>query len=76
MNNDHLRRRLRRRLLPAAVAAVTIAASAPLVLPHSARADGAPPPPRVAVAQPAGKIPTLPRVSATRAMRAQGTSAT
>ena len=72
MTNDQLRRF--RRLLPAAVAAATLAASAPLALPHTARADTRPP--KLAAAQRPGKIPTLPRVSATRGVRVQATSAT
>ena len=64
-----------RRLLTAAVAAATLAAGAPLVLPHAAQARSAPPP-KVAAAPQPGKIPTLPRVDTTRGMRLQGISAT
>ncbi len=64
-----------RRLVTAAVAAVTLAASVPLALPHAAHTK-TPPPPRVAAAQRPGKIPTLPRVDTTRGMRLQGISAT
>jgi hypothetical protein len=75
MTNDHLRRRLPdrrfRRLLPAAVAAVTIAASAPSAAHAAPRL-----PPKAAHAQPPGKIPTVPRVAAIRGVRVQGTSAT
>ena len=78
MNNDHLRRRLPnrrfRRLLPAFVAAVTLAAGAPLGAPNLAHA--AQKPPRAAIAQAPGKIPTLPRASTTRGERVQGPSAT
>ena len=63
-----------RRLVTAAVAAVTLAASAPLALPHAAHAKSSPPP-RLAAAQRPGKIPTLPRVDTTRGMRLQGISA-
>jgi hypothetical protein len=54
-----------RRLFPAAVAAVTIAASAPFAA--SAHADAPHPrPPKAAHAQNPGKIPTLPRANTTR----------
>jgi len=77
MSNDHLRQRLPnrrfRRLLPAAVAAVTIAASAPFA---AADAHGVRPhTPTAAHAQAPGKIPTLLRASTTRADRAEGSSA-
>ena len=79
MTNDHLRQRLPnrrfRRLLPAAVAAATLAASAPLAVPAAAHAASAPPPQR-ALAQPPGKIGTMPRVKTTRGQRVQGTSKT
>ena len=79
MTNDHLRQRLPnrrfRRLVPAAVAAVTLAAGTPLVLPHAAHAHSGPPP-KVALAQRPGKIPTLPRADTTRGMRIQGIGAT
>jgi hypothetical protein len=79
MNNDHLRQRLPnrrfRRLLPAAVAAVTLATSAPFAA--SAHAQGAPRvPPKAAIHQSPGKLPTLPRASTTRGERVQGSSAT
>jgi hypothetical protein len=79
MTNDHLRQRLPnrrfRRLLPAAVAAVTLTASAPLVVPGAAHAAPRVPA-RVAIAQPPGKIPTVPRVTTTRGQRVHPTSAT
>lgn len=79
MTDDHLRQRLPnrrfRRLVPAAVAAVTLAAATPLVLPYAAHAHSGPPP-KVARAQRPGKIPTLPRADTTRGMRVQGSSAT
>jgi hypothetical protein len=78
MSNDHLRQRLPnrrfRRLLPAAVAAVTIAASAPFAAAAPARAQTRTPP-KVAVARP-GKIPTLPRASTIRGERVQPNSGT
>jgi hypothetical protein len=79
MNNDHLRQRLPnrrfRKLLPAAVAAVTLTASAPFAA--SADAQSAPRvPPKAAIQQWPGKIPTLPRASTTRGERVQGNSAT
>ena len=78
MTNDHLRQRLPnrrfRRLIPAAVAAATLAASAPFVLPHPAQASSGPPP-KAALAQRPGKIPTLPRADTTRGMRVQASSA-
>jgi len=79
MTNDHHRQRLPnrrfRRLLPAAVAAVTVAVSAPLGAPSPARA-ATHVPAKAAIAQPPGKIPTLPRVTTTRGQRAQPNSAT
>jgi hypothetical protein len=79
MPNDHHRQRLPnrrfRRLLPAAVAAVTLAASAPLGAPQSAHAAVRTPPVKAAVARP-GKIPTIPRVSTTRGQRVQPSAAT
>jgi hypothetical protein len=75
MPNDHLRQRLPnrrfRRLLPAAVAAVTFAASAPTAAHAAHRAA-----PKVAHAQPPGKIPTVLRVNTTSGLRVQGTSTT
>jgi hypothetical protein len=78
MTNDHLRQRLPnrrfRRLFPAAVAAVTIAASAPFAA--SAHAESHPrPKPKAAHAQAPGKIPTLPKASTTRGDQAEGPSA-
>jgi hypothetical protein len=79
MTNDHLRQRLPnrrfRRLLPAAVAAVTVAVSAPLGAPSPAHA-ATHIPTKVAIAQPPGKMPTVPRVTATRGRRVQPNSAT
>jgi hypothetical protein len=82
MSNDHLRQRRPdrryRRLLPAAVAAVTIAASAPFVTPASARAADAPQPiPRERV-RPATteRIPALLNARALRAPKVQTNSAT
>jgi hypothetical protein len=78
MNNDHLRQRLPnrrfRRLLPAAVAAVTLAASAPFAAAAPAHAQPRTPP-KVATARP-GKIPTLPRASTTRGQLVQPNSGT
>jgi hypothetical protein len=75
--NNHFRQRLPnrrfRRLFPAAVAAVTLAASAPLATPASAHSER---PPQVAAHQPAGKIPALVRVGSTRGTRAQTNGAT
>jgi hypothetical protein len=80
MHNDHLRQRLPnrrfRKLLPAAVAAVTLAASAPFAAPATAHAEPHHAPHKAALAQPAGKIPTLPRVSTTRGQRVQLNGAT
>jgi hypothetical protein len=69
MTNDHLRQRLPnrrfRRLFPAAVAAVTIAASAPFAA--SAHAESHPHPrPKAAHVQSPGKIPTLLQTSTIR----------
>jgi hypothetical protein len=78
MSNDHLRQRLPnrrfRRLFPAAVAAVTIAASAPFAA--SAHAEA----PRhhrpgAAHTQAPGKIPTLLKTSTIRGDEAEGSSA-
>ena len=80
MTNDHRRQRLPnrrfRRLLPAAVATVTLAASAPFAVPAMAQAAETAPrtPPKVAIAKP-GKIPTLPRASTIRRERMQPNSA-
>jgi hypothetical protein len=79
MTNDTLRRRRSRRLLPAAVAAITLASSAPLVAPTMARADtGTPRPERREHVRPAnpGKIPALLRTDVTRGVRLQGVSTT
>jgi hypothetical protein len=78
MTNDHLRQRLPnrrfRRLFPAAVAAVTIAASAPFAA--SAHAEGARPhPPKAAHVQSPGKIPTLPKTSTVRGDQVEASSA-
>jgi peptidoglycan/LPS O-acetylase OafA/YrhL len=74
---NHFRQRLPnrrfRRLFPAAVATVTLAASAPLATPASAHAQR---PPRVAAHQSAGKIPTLLNVDTTRGVRGQTNGAT
>jgi hypothetical protein len=74
---NHLRQRLPnrrfRRLFPAAVAAVTLAASAPLATPASAHSQR---PPKVARHQPAGKIPTLLPADTTRGRRTQTNGAT
>jgi hypothetical protein len=76
MTNDHFRQRRPdrryRRLLPAAVAAVTIAASAPFVTPASARAD-TPPPPAREHSKPAtpGKSAALVDVRAVRGPKVQ-----
>ena len=83
MNNDSLRQRRPdrrfRRLLPAAVAAVTLASSAPFLGPAVARADVAPPRQERrehVKPQPAGKIPATLRVDTTRGVRLQGNAAT
>jgi hypothetical protein len=82
MTNDsvHQRRRDRRfrRLLPAAVAAVTLASSTPFLAPSPARADtGAREEHREQVkAQPPGKIPAMLRADTTRGIRLQGVSTT
>ena len=83
MTNDsvHQRRpdRRFRRLLPAAVAAVTLASSAPFLGPSVARADT--PPNRQerrehVKPQPAGKIAATLRADTTRGVRLQGVSST
>jgi hypothetical protein len=78
MTNDRLRQPLPnrrfRRLLPAAVAAVTIAASAPFAVAAPAHAQTRTPP-KVAVARP-GKIPTQPRANTTRSQRVDPNSET
>lgn len=75
MTNDHLRRRRSRRLLAAAVAAVTIAASAPFVTPGTAHA-AAPPTRHEARPAPAGKIGALISVTTARGPKAQTSGAT
>jgi hypothetical protein len=78
MPNDHLRQRLPnrrfRRLFPAAVAAVTIAASAPFAA--SAHAEPHHRAPRAAHGQAPGKIPTLPRANTTRGEQDEAPSGT
>jgi hypothetical protein len=79
MTNDHFRQRRPdhryRRLLPAAVAAVTIAASAPFVVPSAAEA-------KIqhrhesTHATPAGKIAALPRSAVVRGVRLPGNGST
>jgi hypothetical protein len=83
MTNDSLRQRRPdrryRRLFPAAVAAVTLASSAPFLVPTPARADA--PAPRqerrehVKPVNP-GKIPTTLKVDSTRGLRVQDVSST
>jgi hypothetical protein len=77
-NNDHFRQRRpnRRfaRLFPAAMAAVTIAASAPFVVPSASQAKTQPHP--GAHATPAGKIAALPRTAAVRGISLEGNSST
>lgn len=81
MTNDHFRRRRpdrrHRRLLPAAVAAVTIAASAPFVTPASARAAGAPSPVRHERVRTATteRLPALVSVKTARGPKVQTNSA-
>jgi hypothetical protein len=79
MTNDHFRRRRPdrryRRLLPAAVAAVTIAASAPFLTPGSARAE-TPRTQHEARPAPAGKIPALIGVTTARGPKVQTNGAT
>jgi len=83
MTNDsvHQRRpdRRFRRLIPAAVAAVTLASSAPFLGPSVARADT--PPHRHerrehVKPQPVGKIPATLRADTTRGIRLQSISST
>ncbi|MBE2316099.1 hypothetical protein DVA67_008935 [Solirubrobacter sp. CPCC 204708] len=80
MTNDSLHQRRPdrrfRRLLPAAVAAVTLASSAPFLGPASARADTTPRPERREHLKPVnpGKIPTTLRADTTRGIRLQGVS--
>ena len=79
MSNEHLRRRRparrHRRLLPAAVAAVTIAASAPFVTPSAARA-ALPRTHHEARPAPAGKIGALISVTTARGPKVQTSSST
>jgi hypothetical protein len=77
MPNDQLRQRLPnrrfRRLFPAAVAAATIAASAPFAA--SAHAESHPhPKPKAAHVQSPGKIPTLLKTRTTRGDQVEGSS--
>jgi hypothetical protein len=78
MTNDHQRQRLPnrrfRRLLPAAVAAITIASSAPFVVADAAQAR--PAHPQRGHATPAGKIAALPANAVVRGRRVQANSAT
>jgi hypothetical protein len=78
MTNDHLRQRLPnrrfRRLLPAAVAAVTLATSAPFVVPQPSHAE--PKPHKAHAAQNPGKIPAVLRAGTTRGIRLQDSSST
>lgn len=78
MTNDPLRRRRFRRLLPAAVAAVTLATSAPFLAPTAAHAATGPKPAPREHVRPAnpGKIPALLRADTTRGIRLQGVSST
>lgn len=78
MTNDSLRQRRFRRLLPAALAAVTLASSAPFLAPGVARADAPHRPERREHVKPVnpGKIPTTLRVDATRGVRVQANAAT
>ena len=77
MTSDHIRQRLPnrryRRLLPAAVAAATIAASAPFATPAHAR-PVSPKPHKAHVTPPPGKIAALPRGVAIRGEDSQRTS--
>jgi hypothetical protein len=68
MTNDRLRLR---RLLPTAVAAITLAMSAPFVAPAVSHAA-----PHKAHATPPGKIAALPRTDAIRGVSVQGTGST
>ncbi len=81
MTNDHQRQRLPnrrfRRLFPAAVAAITIATSAPFVVADGAQAKTQQPPPRHEVQHSTpGKIAALPQSQVVRGVRLQGNSAT
>ncbi|MDA0185223.1 hypothetical protein OJ997_33270 [Solirubrobacter phytolaccae] len=82
MTNDSTRQRRPdrryRRLLPAAVAAVTLASSAPFLAPGAAHANPIPRQERREHVRPVepGKIPTTLRVDATRGIRLQGVSST
>ena len=64
-----------RRLVPAAVAAVTLASSAPFLVPSTARADTGNRHEQVK-AQPPGKIPAILRADTTRGIRLEGVSST
>jgi hypothetical protein len=78
MTNDHLRQRLPnrrfRRLLPAAVAAVTLATSAPFVAPQPSHAETRPHKAHAGTAP--GKIPAVLRADTTRGTRLQDNSST
>jgi hypothetical protein len=77
MSSDHFRQNLPnrrfRRLLPAAVAAVTLATSAPFALPHTSRA--ATHPPKAHIAPPRDRIPASPPAARKREPQPQATSA-
>jgi hypothetical protein len=80
MTNDHQRQRVPnrrfRRLFPAAVAAITIASSAPFVLPAAAHAE-TPPPPRHEIDHAApGKTVALPQARVVRGVRLQSAGST
>jgi len=64
-----------RRLVPAAVATLTLAASAPFLAPTAAHADSGNRREQVQ-AQPPGKIPAILRADTTRGIRLQGVSTT
>ena len=74
MTNDSSRSRRLRRLLPAAVAAVTLATSAPFIAPRPAHADTGRH--EHVKPQPPGKIPTTLRADTTRGIRLEGVAAT
>ena len=80
MTNDHQRQRLPnrrfRRLIPATVAAVTIAASAPFAASAHAHTHHTPHPPRAHSTPPPGKIAALTRADTTRGEQVERTSAT
>ena len=76
MSNDHFRQRLPnrrfRRLLPAALAAVTLATSAPFIAPQPSHAETKP----AYHAPPPGKIPAILRNDTTRGEQGQESSST